>query len=112
MDHRVKVILTEIENSLSQTLTLQSLASSLNLSISRFQHLFKQEVGISPTKYIKDLRLQKARELLETTDLSVKQIRTKVGLRNKVHFFRDFKQNSARLRASIAKIFTNSRNSE
>ncbi len=61
------------------------------MSASRFQHLFKQEIGTSLTKHVKNLRLQKSRELLETTQLSVKEIRAKVGLRNKVHFFRDFK---------------------
>ncbi len=92
MNYRIEGILTEIGNHLSQTLTLQKLADSLDVSVSNFEHLFKQEVGISPTKYIKDLRLKKARELLETTQLSIKEIRVKVGIKNKAHFFRDFKQ--------------------
>ncbi len=92
MNHRIKDLLSEIENNLSQTLTVQKLAKSLGVSVSHFEHLFKQEVGSSPAKHIKNLRLQKAREFLETTNLSVKEIRAKVGIRNKVHFFRDFKQ--------------------
>jgi AraC family transcriptional regulator of arabinose operon len=76
----------------SRKLTAKNLAESVSLSTSRFQHLFIQEVGTGFVKYIKELRLQKACELLETTNLSVKEIRLKISATNNIHFFRDFKQ--------------------
>lgn len=92
MNTQIKELLAEIENNPSQTLTVQKLAKSIGMSASHFEHFFTREVGISPLKYIKNLRLQKVCELLETTELSVKEIRAKVGISRQSHFFRDFKK--------------------
>ncbi len=92
VDYRIEKILAEIKINLSHPLSIQALADNLNMSASRLQHLFKQEVGTSITKYIKNLRLDKARELLGTTYLSIKEIRVRVGLADKSHFFRDFRK--------------------
>lgn len=54
--------------------------------------MFKVETGTSPERHLKSLRMQKAKELLETTFLSVKEIASRVGLRNESHFVRDFKR--------------------
>ena len=43
-------------------------------------------------QYLKALRMQTACELLETTDLSIKQIMLGVGIRDESHFVRDFKR--------------------
>lgn len=92
MDYRIKEILSKIETNFTHPLNVNNLAESLKLSVYYLQHLFKKEVGISITKYIKDLRIQKAGEYLEDTNLSVKEIRVKVGITNDTHFFHDFKQ--------------------
>lgn len=91
MDYRIKNIIVEIENNLSQTLAAKDLAERFGVSVSHFQHLFKQAVGMSIAKYVKELRLEKAREFLETTDLRINEIRYKVGLSDDSHFVRDFK---------------------
>jgi transcriptional regulator GlxA family with amidase domain len=67
------------------------MARSLNLSSSRLHFLFKIEMGTSPTKYIRAIRLREAKHLLEGTFLSVKQIRLRVGISDGSHFTRDFK---------------------
>jgi transcriptional regulator GlxA family with amidase domain len=72
-------------------LTLQDMARAVNLTSFHFCHLFKAETGRSPAKYLKALRLERARELLETTFLSVKEIRALVGLNDESHFARDFR---------------------
>ena len=69
-----------------------TLAALVNLSPSRFRHLFKQETGKSPAQYLKDFRLRKAEVMLRTTFLSVKQILKQVGLRSNTHFVSDFRQ--------------------
>jgi transcriptional regulator GlxA family with amidase domain len=66
-------------------------AALLHLSSSRFRHLFKQEVGITPRRYIKQLRLRAAKQLLETSLLSVKEVTGRVGVNDVSHFVRDFK---------------------
>jgi transcriptional regulator GlxA family with amidase domain len=72
-------------------LTLNDMARSVNLTSFHFCHLFKAETGRSPARYLKAVRLERARELLETTFLSVKEIRALVGLNDESHFARDFR---------------------
>ena len=110
MDYRIDDVLADIENSFSQTMTAQSFAQSLNLSVSRFQHLFKQEVGKNFTDYIKDLRLQKAGQLLVATNLTVKEIMAKVGAKDKSHFLRDFKCRFGETPTEYRKNYRNSEN--
>jgi AraC-like DNA-binding protein len=65
--------------------------SVLKLSPSRFRHLFKQETGTSPAQYVKHLRLRLARQLLEKSSLSVKEVMASAGINDFSHFVRDFK---------------------
>src|SRR5258708_15143151 len=90
-DHRIKEILAEIENNLSQSLSIIDMAASKNVSVSHLRHLFKQEVGTSITKHVKGVRMNTACKLLETTNLLVKEIRTKIGIKDESHFMHDFK---------------------
>ena len=43
-------------------------------------------------EYLKNLRMQKAGELLETTSLNVKEVAAAVGMRDQSHFVRAFKK--------------------
>jgi AraC family transcriptional regulator of arabinose operon len=92
MDWRVQLILTLLEEDLRRTPSADELATKLNLSNSRLTHLFKAEVGCSLTQYLRDLRLRKARILLETTFLSIKETMMAVGMTDPSHFVRDFKK--------------------
>lgn len=92
MDQRVQIIIALMHHDLRKKLSLDELADSVNLSRSRFQHLFKSETGYSPAQYLKTLRLEHARGLLETSLLSVKQILVSVGIPDKSHFERSFKK--------------------
>jgi len=110
MDYRIEETLISVESNLAQTLNIQDLAESTNLSISHFQHLFKQEVGKNFTQYMKDLRLQKARELLETSHLRIKEIRVKIGATDETHFLRDFKQKFGKTPSHYRRFFRDNRN--
>jgi transcriptional regulator GlxA family with amidase domain len=70
------------------------MARSVNLSESRLQHLFKSETGMSVGEYLFAQRMRKARRLLETTDLSVKQVALEVGARDPSHFIKNYKKYS------------------
>lgn len=69
-----------------------SLAALVNLSPSRFRHLFKQETGTGPAQYLKDFRVRKAEMMLRTTFLTVKQVLKQVGLGSNTHFVNDFRK--------------------
>jgi AraC family transcriptional regulator len=77
---------------LSRELELYETARSVNLSHSRLRYLFKEQTGMSPTHYLKHLRMQEAKRLAENTFLNVKQIMNKLGMRDESHFVRDFKR--------------------
>lgn len=70
---------------------VQKAAVRLNLSDSRFRHLFTRQMSVSPARYLKQLRLQKAKDLLENSALSVKEVMAAVGMSDFSHFVRDFK---------------------
>lgn len=112
MDHRIEKTLRKIQNDISQKLTIRDMAASVNLSVSRLQHLFKKETGISLVKYINNLKLERARELLETTDLCIKEIRLKIGVTNESHFLHDFKQKFTLTPVSYRRFYRNSRNGQ
>jgi len=92
MDQRVQKILTLMRKDPKCELTLNEMAESVNLSPSRLYQVFKSEIGVPPTRYLKLLKMQMARELLETTFLSVKVIVAMIGVSDESHFVRDFKR--------------------
>lgn len=75
----------------TQPVRPEAIARLLNLSISRFRHLFKKETGISVGRFQKQLQLTRAKELLRTSDLSVKEITAIIGIGDVSHFSRDYK---------------------
>lgn len=92
MDQRIQIVIHLMEKNLHHELSLEEIAQSINLSSSRLRHLFKAEVGISPAQYLKMLRMQRAKDLIETTFLNMKQIMNRIGVSDKRHFAKDFKK--------------------
>ena len=110
MDHRIKEILAKVEQEIERPLTIPELAATVNLSVSHFQHLFKKEVQICAVKYINNLRLEKARQLLENTHLSIKEIRRLVGATSEAHFIDAFKRKFGQTPKHYRDFFQNRRN--
>ncbi|PYS85055.1 MAG: hypothetical protein DMF67_02705 [Acidobacteria bacterium] len=92
MDQRVQAVINIMKAGSDKELSLIELAQAVNLSTSRLRHVFKAEMGISPAQYIKFLKMNKAKELTESTFLNVKQIMNVVGISDGSHFVRDFKR--------------------
>ena len=92
MEHRVRKVIALAEEFLHKGWSPAKLAALVNLSPSRLHQLFKAETGVPPARYLRQLRMRRARELLETTHLSVKQVIASVGLTDESHFVRDFKK--------------------
>ena len=72
-------------------LSLNAMASSVNLSSSRLRHKFKAEIGLTPTAYMQMLRMERAKELL-TSGLIVKQVKLAVGVTSDSYFTNCFKR--------------------
>lgn len=91
MNPKVRIVVEFMKLNLHH-LTLSEIAKSAGLSNSRVESLFKGELGKSPMQYHKELRLEKACELLEDPSLAIKHVRLEVGYQDHSHFFRDFKK--------------------
>ena len=92
VDPRIVWAIEEMQRRMADDLSLDELARTVNLSRSRFAHLFRQQTGSSPGKQLREFRLDRARVLLETTFLSVKEVMAAVGLNDPSHFSRDFQR--------------------
>ena len=92
MDLRVEMIHRIMQDNLHRTLSLGELASAVNLSVWRLCHVFRSEAAMSPIQYLRFLRMERARYLLETSFLSVVEITHAVGVNDLSHFVRDFKK--------------------
>ncbi len=64
----------------------------MNLSESYLTRLFQQETGQPPGRYDKERRLDRARHLLTSTFLTVKEVMAATGWNDPSHFSREFKQ--------------------
>lgn len=92
MDERVLKVIALMRGSLHRGWSAAELAGCVNLSPSRLHQLFKDETGTPPARYLRLLRMERARELLESSHLSVKQVMARVGVADESHFVRDFKK--------------------
>jgi transcriptional regulator GlxA family with amidase domain len=90
-DRRVQVIRVLLEGSFDRKLGLRDMSAEVNLSPWRLAHLFKAEIGMSPQRYLTLVRLQRARDQLETSFLSVQAIGSSVGIPNPSQFTKSFK---------------------
>lgn len=105
MDQRVQKVIMLMEHGFDRHLSIADLANAVNLSPWRLCHIFKSETNVAPLQYLRALRMERAKRLLQTTFLSVKQVMTEVGVRDESHFVRDFKSaygvSPARFRLSL-----------
>ncbi len=83
---------TAIYNSPSKNWSAKEMSESLFISISHFQHLYKEYFDVSCQADIINARIRLAEFYLTTTDLSVKEIADLCGYENELHFMRQFKK--------------------
>jgi AraC family transcriptional regulator, arabinose operon regulatory protein len=89
IDPRVRRALELVDS--TPALSISQIAAAVNLSVSRLRHLFRSQLGITPARYVKRVRLEHARELLESSFLRVKEVAAVVGVNDLSHFVRDYK---------------------
>ncbi|MCR5679091.1 MAG: AraC family transcriptional regulator [Prevotella sp.] len=85
-----------IREELESPLTIQQVAEDIGVSYSNFRKLFKEFTGLSPATYQQDLRLQRAKELLTTTDMSIKEIAYRLNFDSPDYFSSKFKAKTGR----------------
>ncbi|MFW5435824.1 AraC family transcriptional regulator [Paenibacillus apiarius] len=81
-----------IQEHYSETITLESLAESLNYSVPHLSALFKKRTGYSPIDYLIQIRIDRAASLLVETAATLREIAEGVGYRDPYYFSRLFKK--------------------
>jgi AraC-like DNA-binding protein len=87
----VSAVLEYVRAHLSEPLTVADMADLVNLSPSAFAHLFRDVTGRSPYQFVKEMRLDRARELLVDGDFTVARISKEVGYASVSHFISEFR---------------------
>ncbi|MFW5773666.1 MAG: AraC family transcriptional regulator [Tangfeifania sp.] len=82
----------EMRNDVDKQFDLEQFAANNNIGYSYFRRMFKNFTGISPRQYFLQLKIMRARELLLTTDKSIKEISYQLGFDSIYYFSRFFKQ--------------------
>lgn len=81
-----------IEKNFMDKNILDSMCKNLQINKSYFSTLFSQEINISFSNYLNQIRVKQAKELLSTTNLRVYELCEEVGYSNTEHFSRVFKK--------------------
>lgn len=81
-----------IHENLTQTITAADLADVAKLSVNRFSTRFHDEVGMTPSAYIRYQRMQTAARMLVYTNLDIQHICTNVGILDSNYFTKCFKK--------------------
>jgi AraC-like DNA-binding protein len=97
----IRQVLRAMEDRMADSWTLGELAELAHLSPSRFSALFAGIVGTSPMDYLIQLRLSRAVDLIETTELKMIDIAAECGFRNLSNFNRLFKSHVGKLPSEL-----------
>lgn len=73
-------------------ISLNDVAAAVNLSPSHLAHLLRERAGVSYKQQLTALRIEAARHLLRTTDLTVSAVGEAVGYQNATNFYRLFQR--------------------
>lgn len=79
-----------MQENIDKQLSLQDMSAYFGYSVSHFSMLFQKETGHSPIDYYIKLKIQRACQYMELTDLKINQIYPKVGFEDAAYFTRVF----------------------
>lgn len=100
--------IVEVKNyvnlNMREELSVPVMAALVNMSESRFSHVFKEETGISFVEYVNQVRMDKAETLLKTTDLKINEIGEQIGISNANYFSAQFKRRAGMAPGEFRKV--------
>lgn len=88
----IRKALRFIQEHYAEDLSVQDIADAVSLSRYHLSRLFKEATGVTLLACLNDVRMKKARELLEQGGLTVSEISLRVGFRSASYFDKKFKQ--------------------
>lgn len=91
--NRARILMHE---NIESTLTIQDIATNIGMSYSSFRKLFKEYTGFSPAYYFQDIKLQRAKDLLRHTCMSIKEIAYSLNFESPDYFSTLFKKKTGK----------------
>jgi len=92
MDDRIRKVLDHIEGHLSFKLALKDLAEVACMSTGHFHRTFKTETGRTPFKFIEEIKMSKAFQILVSGSMKVHELTSQLGYSDYETFSRSFKK--------------------
>lgn len=88
---QVSEALHYLEEHLHESITMRDIAEQLHMNASYFSVLFKEQTGLTYSEYVTRRRVQRAKELLVSTRLSIAEISEQVGYQTAKYFVKVFR---------------------
>jgi len=93
---RIKTMLKFVQERIQEELTISSIAQSAAISESECLRCFHEMLGTTPIRYVRQLRIQHAAELLESTNLKIAEIGALCGFQEMSYFSKTFRDAKGR----------------
>ena len=81
-----------MKDRIDHQINLEELANEIGVGYSWFRRMFKHYTGLAPSQYFLQLKLNKAKDLLLNTSLSIKEISVITGFESQYYFSKLFKK--------------------
>ncbi len=94
--HRLRKAIGLIDHHLAEEeegrVALRVIAKEVGMSYFHFSRAFKQSMGMTPTNYIAERRIERAKKLMQETDLPIAEIALRSGFSSQSHFTTSFRR--------------------
>jgi AraC-like DNA-binding protein len=91
---RIEASMDYMREHLHQAHPLSHYAKMAGFSVSRFSEAFRRHCGVSPMTYLAELRIQRACEMLDNTELRIGEIAEQMGFSDTLYFSRLFRKHA------------------
>jgi AraC family transcriptional regulator of arabinose operon len=91
-DERIAQLQGRLRQEFHREWTVDRMAEVAGLSASRFGHLFRDEIGMSPREYLETVRLEEAKRLLAESALAISAISREIGFADEFYFSNRFRR--------------------
>lgn len=91
----IKLACEYMKNNIEQQITLEDIAKKVNLSAGYFHKVFKEIKSMTPTQYLTELRINRAKEALKESNAPLSEIAISCGFGSQSYFNYVFTKNTS-----------------
>jgi len=96
VNRELSMVIREAQNRIlrqaASPISFEKMASELGVGYTSFRHRFKQQTGMSPSQFQSSIRINRSKDLLASTDLSISEVAVACGFETVYYFSRSFSQ--------------------